>query len=102
MQFKKPTIENLPILKVLALTESQLTRLAGAYDKLASMELNTIQNMADDAVRSAADDAFAKVLGLPSLEALRSELAAEPVICDRPIGRDLPIAVDDQLQFELI
>jgi hypothetical protein len=102
VQFKKPTIENLPILNVLSLTETQLTRLAGAYESLASMELNTIQNMADDPVRSAADDALAKVLGLSSLDNLRAELAAEPVICNRPLSRDVPVQPDDQLQFELI
>jgi hypothetical protein len=40
VQFKKPTIENLPILDVLSLSESQLTSLAGAYEKLASEELD--------------------------------------------------------------
>jgi hypothetical protein len=102
VQFKKPTIENLPVLDVLSLSESQLTRLAGAYEKLAREQLNTIQNMKDDPVRVAADDAFAKVLGLPSLDGLRAELAAEPVICNRPIGHDVPVQPDDQLQFELI
>ena len=102
VQFKKPTIENLPILDVLSLSESQLTSLAGAYEKLASEELNTIQNMTDDPIRSAADDAFAKVLGLPSLDGLRAELATEPVICNRPIDHDVPVQPDDQLQFELM
>jgi hypothetical protein len=102
VQFKKPTIENLPILDVLALTEIQLIHLAGAYERLASGELNTMQNMADDPIRGAADDAFAKVLGLSPLDDLREELATEPIICDRPIGRDQPIQPDDQLQFELI
>ena len=102
VQFKKPTIEELPILDVLALSEAQLKRLAGAYDTLANEELNTIQNMADDSTRRAADDAFAKVLGLASLDSLRSELAVEPVICNRPLGRDLPVVPDDQLQFELM
>ncbi|WLA79529.1 hypothetical protein [Bradyrhizobium elkanii] len=102
VQFKKPTIEELPILDVLSLSDSQLKRLAGAYDTLANEELNTIQNMADDPTRSGADDAFSKVLGLPSLEPLRSELAVEPVICNRPLGRDLPTVPVDQLQFELM
>jgi hypothetical protein len=102
VQFKKPTIEELPILDVLALSESQLKRLAGAYDTLANEELNTIQNMADDPTRHAADDAFSKVLGLPSLDNLRAELAVEPVICNRALGRDLPVVPDDQLQFELM
>lgn len=102
VQFKKPTIEELPILDVLALSDSQLKRLAGAYDTLADKELNTIQNMADDPTRRGADDAFAKILGLPSLDKLRSELAVEPVICNRSLARDLPVLPDDQLQFELM
>ena len=102
VQFKKPTIENLPILDVLALTETQLKRLAGAYDNIASSELNTIQNMANDPIRIAADGALAKVLELPPLDDLRAELANEPVICNRPLGRDVVLQPDDQLYFELI
>jgi hypothetical protein len=102
VQFKKPTIENLPVLDVLALSETQLKHLAGAYRTLAACELNTIQNMSDDPTRAAADDAFAKVLGLPSLDDLRAELANEPVICNRPIGRDVVLQPDDQLHFEMI
>jgi hypothetical protein len=102
VQFKKPTIEKLPILDVLALTKSQLSKLAGAYDAVSRTELNTIQNMADDPVRTSADDAFAKVLGLPSLNNLRAELAVEPVICNRPLGHEVPLRPDAQLQFELI
>jgi hypothetical protein len=102
VQFKKPTIEKLPVLDVLALPTSQLAQLARAYDAVARTELNTIQNMADDPVRAFADDAFARVLGLPSLHSLRAELAAEPVICNRPIGHDVPLQPDAQLQFELI
>jgi hypothetical protein len=76
--------------------------LAGAYDAVSRTELNTIQNMADDPVRTSADDAFAKVLGLPSLNNLRAELAVEPVICNRPLGHEVPLRPDAQLQFELI
>ncbi|MER9559380.1 hypothetical protein [Mesorhizobium sp. M0323] len=103
VQFKKPTIENLPILDVRSLSERQLTQLAGSYETLASMDLRTIPNMADDPVRKAVDEAFAKVLGLPSLDNLRAELAAEPVICNRPLGFAIATpSIEDQLQFELI
>ncbi|MER9275429.1 hypothetical protein [Mesorhizobium sp. M0643] len=97
------TINNLPILDVRALSEQQLAQLAGSYEKLASMDLKTIPNMADDPVRKAIDEAFSKVLGLPSLDNLRAELAAEPVICNRPLGFEITApAIEDQLQFELI
>lgn len=103
VQFKKPTIENLPILDVRALSERQLTQLASSYEKFASLDLRTIPNMADDPVRMAVDDAFSKVLGLPSLDSLREELAAEPVICNRPLGFEIAApAIEDELQFELI
>jgi hypothetical protein len=45
---------------------------------------------------------LATAIGLPSLDGLRAELAAEPVICNRPIGHDVPVQPDDQLQFELM
>lgn len=99
---RNPQSITLPILDVRALSETQLTRLASTYEKFASSELNTFPSMADDPIREGVDDAFAKVLGLSSLDKLRAELAAEPVICNHPIGHEVPVQPNDQLQFELI
>jgi hypothetical protein len=103
VQFKKPTIENLPILDVTALSRAQLRQIAMAYDSVASQELNTIVNMADDPVRIEIDRAFSAVLGLPSLDELRSELADEPIITlRRSVVQEVATEADDELQFELL
>ena len=103
IQFKKPTIENLPVLDIMSLPKSQLRQLAGVYDAVAGSDLNTITNMAVDPIRSDIDDAFAQVLNLPPLNDLRAELAEEPIIKLRPcIEEDVPLVPDAQLEFELI
>lgn len=103
VQFKKPTLENLPILDVRSLSEIQLNQLASAYREVAGTGLGALKDMAEDPVRAAIDQAFSKVLGLPSLDGLRAELAREPVICDRALGGyEAPAAADEDLQFELL
>ncbi|RJT28941.1 hypothetical protein D3227_33195 [Mesorhizobium waimense] len=104
IQFKKPTIQNMPVLDVLALSANQLRTIASAYDKIAGRELSTIVNMAIDPTRIAIDDLFCQVLDIPSVEGLRAELAEEPIIklryCQEQ--REVTPEPDDQMQFELI
>ena len=103
IQFKKPTIENLPVLDVAALSKDQLRQLADVYDSVATKELNTIVNMANDEVRAGIDHAFSQILHLPSLNALRAELANEPIITLRPgLEEEVPLVPAAQLEFELI
>jgi hypothetical protein len=103
VQFKKPTLERLPVLDTRELSRAQLKQLAGSFDTLAFDELDTLPNMSRDPVRDEIDSAIARVLGLPSLAALREELASEPVItlrrCD---GGETFDQVEDVLQFELL
>lgn len=63
VQFKKPTLENLPILDVRSLSERQLSQLASAYRKVAGIGLSTIKDMAEDPVRAEIDQAFSRSLG---------------------------------------
>ena len=59
--------------------------------------------MANDAVRADIDAAFSRVLGLPSLDDLRAELADEPIITLRPLTvEEVALQPDDELQFELL
>ena len=104
IQFKKPTIENMPVLDVLALSNAQLRMIADGYDLLAPRHLKTFSEMADDPTRADIDKLFCRVLGLPALDELRSELAREPIITLRPCYEEgMPIIQpDDQLEFELI
>jgi hypothetical protein len=103
VQFKKPTLENLPILDVLGLSTSELNQLATTYESVCELELDKIANMANDPVRETIDGAFTKVLKLPSLRGLRQQLGIEPVICDHAIAlEELPLEGEEQLQFELV
>ena len=103
IQFKKPTIEQLPVLDVLALSDAQLRRISSAYDSIADSELDTIVNMANDPTRADIDQVFSQVLGIPTLDGLREELAEEPIIKLRPCSEEEPsVEAEDQLQFELI
>jgi hypothetical protein len=103
IQFKKPTIENLPVLDVTSLPKGQLRQLAGVYDAVANMGLSKFTNMANDPIRSDIDHAFAQVLNLPPLNDVRAELAEEPIIKLRPcIEEDVPLVPEDQLEFELL
>jgi len=103
IQFKKTTIEKMPVLDVAAISGEQLTQLAGVYDVVATKELGAIVNLATDEVRSDIDHAFSQVLSLPSLNDLRAELASEPIIKLRPcLEEDVPLVPEAQLEFELI
>jgi hypothetical protein len=103
VQFKKPTIENLPVLDVTSLPKGQLRQLAGVYDAVASMGLSKFTNMADDPIRADIDHAFAQIFNLPPLNDLRAELAEEPIIKLRPcIEEDVPLIPEAQLEFELL
>ncbi|WP_456668413.1 hypothetical protein [Bradyrhizobium sp. USDA 3240] len=103
IQFKKPTIENMAVLDVLALAPKQLRQVASAYDSIAARELDTIVKMATDPVRADIDDLFSKILGIPSVASLRNELAEEPIIKLRSCNEEEPtIESDDQFQFELM
>ncbi|MFL6846451.1 MAG: hypothetical protein ACJ8ER_16410 [Allosphingosinicella sp.] len=103
VQFKKPTLERMPVLNVLTLSKMQLTQLAETYDTIAFDELQTLPNLAIDPLRSEIDSAISKILGLPSLASLRTQLADEPIITLRRCGGiKKPVAPEDILQFELL
>jgi hypothetical protein len=84
IQFKKPTVELLPVLDPRALDHAQQARLAAAYDSVSEQGLLPISKIATDLVRAAIDQAVSTVLGLPDLGFLRSMLGQEPIICDQP------------------
>lgn len=103
IQFKKPTIQNMPVLNVLALPKARLRKIASAYETIAIQELGTFVDMARDETRADIDDLFSKVLDLPPVHELRAELAEEPIIKLRPCSEEqLVPEPDDQLQFELV
>jgi hypothetical protein len=103
VQFKKPTLELLPVLDPHALSASQKLRLAAYYDSIENEELAPFQQMASDPLRAEIDDTLSLILDLPSLAWLRASLAEEPVICGRPrADTERPEDVEDALQLELL
>ncbi|MCS6831196.1 MAG: hypothetical protein NZ749_11230, partial [bacterium] len=79
------TLSAMPVLDVRALSDSQLSQLAEAFDRLSEEPLLPLPQMAEDAARKAIDDALCKALGLPDLSPLRAALAREPVVCLQPL-----------------
>jgi hypothetical protein len=78
MQVKQPQWAAMPALDVRNLPAKTLTRLAGAYDKLCSQELQALAKLDADPVRAGIDNALSQALGLPDMRMLRQLLSREP------------------------
>lgn len=89
VKFKKPTLCTLPVLDVNQLTQQQLTDLANTFNKLANQTLQPLSQIDKDPFRKEIDDAISKVLGLPDLTLLRSQLAREPLLTSQPLCEQL-------------
>lgn len=86
MDFKQGNLENLPVLDVSALSETQLNTLAGTFDEVADQPLLPFPQMEHDPVRAKIDAAVSKALGLPDLTPYRMLLGQEPVVCLKRLG----------------
>jgi hypothetical protein len=80
MHFKKDIYERMLVLDASQLNDTQLQRLADAYDQVAASTLLPFPQMAQDGTRAAIDAVITSALGLPSLNSLRQTLAREPVV----------------------
>ena len=96
MQMKQPAWESMPVLDVRRLTQEHLTRLANAYDEVASKSLAPLAQLDADPVRISIDDALCTVLGLPSLAPVRALLAREPGLTGRGIGGRLEFHITER------
>ena len=100
---KKPTVENLRVLDVYALTERQRAQLASTYDVVCTEELSPLSDIANDSVRESIDGALSRVLDLSPLTSVRRLLSEEPVVCGKPIASEVaPEKFAESLQLELI
>jgi hypothetical protein len=79
VQFKKPVLENLPVLDVQALDKSAVEALASVFDAVSKRQMRPFPRMANDPVRAEIDRVVSHVLGLPSLDGLREMLSHEPI-----------------------
>jgi hypothetical protein len=80
VKFKKPTLEQMPVLDLWRLEPDQIKSLSEGFDELADEALKPLPEMAHDPVRAAIDERICAVLGIPALDKLRAALAREPVI----------------------
>ncbi len=80
MQFKKPTIETLPILEPNVLTREQVDAILELYEQVSTMELQPYEMATEDPVRIIIDNELTRILHLPNIEMLRTMLSNEPII----------------------
>ena len=81
IQFKKPELERMPILDLINIEKTKLSKLAAIYDQFADRKLEPFPNMAADHTRDGIDKAVAKALHIPDFSQLRELLGREPVVC---------------------
>ena len=80
VDFKKPVLEELPVLNLRTLRRPALEALAAAYDEVATRELSPLPELHRDSVRADIDHVVSQALGLPDVAALRALLAQEPIL----------------------
>lgn len=85
VQFKKPSLNIVPILNPHGLKAGEKNALVKAYDALCRETLLPLPEMHADQTRIAIDKAIEKALGFPDLEAMRRMLAAEPIVSGEPL-----------------
>jgi len=81
VEFKQRTLNEMLVLDIRSLSDTQKKMIVKAYDTLGTQPLLPFPQMANDPVRQAIDAAISEALGLPDLSILRSLLAQEPVVC---------------------
>ena len=80
---KKADLEQLPVLDVRAISDSQLQALAKLFDDMAEEEFERLPGMVNCPARRGLDEGISDILGLPNLDGLRRLLASEPVVSNR-------------------
>ena len=86
VEFKQSALNDMPVLDIRSLSDSQKRLLIDAYDTLSTKIMLPFPQMANDPVRRAIDMAISKALELPDLSVLRNLLGQEPVVCLRALS----------------
>jgi hypothetical protein len=86
VQFKKPSLNIVPILNPQELKAGQKAALVKAYDTLCGEALLPLPEMHSDPTRIAFDKAIEKALAFPDLSEIWAMLAAEPIVSANPLA----------------
>jgi hypothetical protein len=85
VKFPKTWYEEIQILDLNSLTQSQLNMLDDLWQRVNNQNLLPFPEIANDEIRRIIDDTFSDVLDIPHLTLLRNLLAQEPVISERAL-----------------
>jgi hypothetical protein len=80
VQYKKPVLNQMPVIDVWKISRETLTALGKAYDNLANLTLLPFSQTIGDSGRTAIDQALAQALKLPDISPLRELLGQEPIV----------------------
>jgi len=81
IEMKKPTLNELPVLNPLSLTDSKRKKLVRLYDSLSAENLRRLPEINNDEVREQIDCGIMSVLGIPEdLKSLRDMISQEPLL----------------------
>jgi len=85
VDFKKPQLQDLPVIDVTHIDGRALSLLSSAFDELGNQELQPLSMMVDDPIRVRIDDAIGAALALSHLDVPRNMLGHEPIVTLRPL-----------------
>jgi len=94
MQFKKPTIEALPIIDPNRLNSEQKAEIISLYEQTCLNELQQFRFASQDETRLTIDNELSRILNVPNLEPVRDMLNHEPIITLSRINE--PSITDDE------
>jgi hypothetical protein len=86
VQFKKAILKNMTILDFEKLTDNDFENLSELFDKLSNERMMPFPKMDQDPIRAEIDNAFCKILNIPSIAILSKMLAREPIISGKRIS----------------
>jgi hypothetical protein len=86
VQFKKPSLNIVPVLDSQGLNATQRAALVRAYDTLCRKTCLPLPQMQSDTTRIAIDAAIREALQFPAFDEIRRSLAIEPIVSGQPLS----------------
>ncbi len=80
IDFKKPILENYPIMNLDSVDRNTLEYLSSIYNQIRGKEFKVLKEINRDETRREIDIAISRVLGIPEISHIRETLAREPIL----------------------